>query len=573
MTEARAHTPPVFHRLCIVAVALLFLTLCATTCAQERPAATMIVTNAKVWTVDPKRPKGEAVAVIGSRIVAVGTAGEIDAWRGPETTMIDGRGRLLLPGFNDAHVHFLDGGLDLERIDLKDARTPQEFARRIGDRAHRRPGRWILGGNWDETAWNPPKLPSKELIDPVTGTTPVLVSRYDGHLALANSAALKLAGITNDTEDPVGGVILRDQAGSPTGVLKDSAINLMDKAIPPPTQQERLRAIRRAMKYAASVGVTSVQEMGNPGEDLGRNVAIYGELEQKGELTVRIYVAPMIEGWADQAKVGARHAFGSPYLRIGAIKGYMDGSIGASTAYMFQPFTDNPKSRGLLTDEMHPAAKMRDRLIGADKAGLQVCLHAIGDAAISTALDLFQDVQQRNGDADRRWRIEHAQHMAEKDFARFAKLKVVASVQPYHAVDDGRWVEKRIGPDRAKTSYAWRSFLDAGARLAIGTDWDVAPLDPVLTIWAAATRATLDGKHPEGWIPEQKLTVPEVVEAYTMGSAYAEFQDTQKGSITPGKLADMVLLSDDIFTISPQAIKDVKVEETIVGGKVVFERQ
>ncbi|MBV9085977.1 MAG: amidohydrolase, partial [Acidobacteriaceae bacterium] len=417
---------------------------------QGRPAASMIVTNSKVWTVDPKHPKAEAVAVIGQRIVAVGTAAEIDSWRGPETKMIDGRGRLLLPGFNDAHVHFLDGGLDLERINLKDARSREEFARRIGDRAKRRPGRWILGGNWDESQWNPPQLPTKELIDPFTGDTPVLVSRYDGHMALANSAALKLAGITKETGDPSGGVIMRDHDRNPTGILKDSAINLMDQAVPPLTHDERLRAIRRALKYAASVGVTSVQEMGSPGEDLARNIEIYEELAEKGELTVRMYVAPMLDGWADQAKVGIRRGFGSAYLRVGAVKGFVDGSIGSSTAYMFQPYSDNPKSRGLLTDEMRPVSKMRERLTGADKAGLQICLHAIGDAAISSALDMFQDVQKKNGDADRRWRIEHAQHIAAKDFTRFERLKVIASVQPYHAIDDGRWVEKRIGAERAK---------------------------------------------------------------------------------------------------------------------------
>src|SRR5581483_12028528 len=534
---------------------------------------TMIVTNAKVWTVDPKRPKAEAVAVIGERIIAVGSAAEIDGWRGPDTKMIDGRGRLLLPGFNDAHVHFLDGGLDLDRVDLKDARTPQEFARRIADRAKRRPGRWVLGGNWDEMQWSPPKLPTKDLIDPGTGDTPVLLARYDGHMALANSAALKAAEITKDTEDPPGGVILRDRDGNPTGILKDAAVNLLDKALPPLTHEERLRAIKRALKHAASLGVTSFQEMGNPGEDLTRNFEIYEELAERGELTARVYVAPMIGSWSDQAKVGLRHGFGSAYVRIGAVKGYVDGSIGSSTAYMLQPYTDNPKSRGLLSDDMHPASKMRDRLSGADTAGLQICLHAIGDAAISTTLDMFQDVQKKNGDADRRWRIEHAQHMSPKDFARFARLKVIASVQPYHAIDDGRWVEKRIGPERAKTSYAWRSFLDAGVHLALGTDWDVAPLDPLQTIYAATTRATLDGKHPEGWIPEQKLTVSQDRAGYTLGFAFAEFQEKEKGSITPGKLADMVLLSDDIFSMSTSAIKEVKVEETIVGGNVVFEKQ
>jgi predicted amidohydrolase YtcJ len=254
------------------------------------------------------------------------------------------------------------------------------------------------------------------------------------------------------------------------------------------------------------------------------------------------------------------------------VKGFADGSLGSTTAYFFQPYTDDPKTRGLLTDEMQPLSKMRARLTGADRAGLQLCVHAIGDEAISLVLDLYQDVAKANGEKDRRWRIEHAQHMAPKDFERFAKLGVIASVQPYHAIDDGRWAERRIGPERIKTTYAFRTFLDHGVKLALGTDWDVAPLNPLLTIYAAVTRATLDGKNPSGWLPEQKLSVAETVEAYTLGSAYAEFQDKEKGSITPGKLADIVILSDDIFSIDPRLIRNVQVETTIVGGKVVFQR-
>jgi predicted amidohydrolase YtcJ len=280
----------------------------------------------------------------------------------------------------------------------------------------------------------------------------------------------------------------------------------------------------------------------------------------------------MLEHWEDFAKIGVRRAFGSPYLRIGAMKTYADGSLGATTAYFFEPYTDAPKSRGLLSDELHPIERERERLIKADAAHLQICAHAIGDAGISTMLDLFQDVLKANGPADRRWRIEHSQHLAEKDFQRYADLGVIASVQPYHAIDDGRFAEKRIGPDRIKRTYAFRSFLDHRVRLAFGTDWTVAPLSPMWTIYAAVTRATLDGKNPDGWVPEQKLKVEEAVEAYTMGSAYAEFQDNVKGSITVGKYADLVLLSDNIFKLQPAAIKDVQVDLTIVGGKVTYKR-
>jgi predicted amidohydrolase YtcJ len=303
------------------------------------------------------------------------------------------------------------------------------------------------------------------------------------------------------------------------------------------------------------------------------DVEVYSELLDRGELTARIYAAPMITGWEDQAKIGIRRAFGSSYLRMGAVKGYADGSLGSTTAYFFDPFTDAPNTHGILDAQMQPISKMRQRMLGADASGIQLCIHAIGDQGISLILDLFADVVKAHGQSDRRLRIEHAQHMAANDFERFAQLHVIASVQPFHAIDDGRFAERRIGPDRIKRTYAFRTFLEHGVRLALGTDWDVAPLNPMLTVYAAVTRATLDGKNPNGWVPEQKLTVPETVEAYTMGSAYAEFQDQEKGSITPGKLADMVILSDDILSIDPKLIRDVQVETTIVGGKIVWQKE
>jgi len=410
-------------------------------------------------------------------------------------------------------------------------------------------------------------LPTKELIDPVTPETPIFVSRYDGHMSLANSVALRLAGVTAKTPDPPGGVIVRDAQGNPTGALKDAAQDLVHKVIPPLTHEQRVTAVKRALAHAASLGVTSVQNMDPDYED----IAVYSELLQRGELTTRIYAAPLITEVDDQTKIAIRHAFGGPVLRIGALKAFADGSLGSATAYFFQPFEDQPNNHGILSDEMHPVSLMHDRMMKADAAGLQLCTHAIGDQAISMILDIYSEITQAHGEADRRFRIEHAQHMAAKDFDRFAQLHVIASVQPYHAIDDGRWAEGRIGHDRASRTYAFRTFLNHGVRLVLGTDWDVAPLNPMLTVYAAVTRATLDGKNPNGWFPEQKLAVPETVEAYTMGSAYAEFQEHQKGSITPGKLADMVLLSDDIFSIPPEKIRDVKVLKTIVGGKIVWD--
>jgi predicted amidohydrolase YtcJ len=535
--------------------------------AQSKPSATLIVTDADVYTVDKQQPKAEAVAVIGDRIVAVGSRADINLWRGPKTMVIDAGGKLLLPGFNDAHVHFIQGGAQLEQVQLTDVSTPEEFATRIAAQVKKTPkGEWILGGRWDETKWPKPDLPTKKLVDSVTGNIPIFVDRYDGHEALANSAAMKLAGVDAKTPDIPGGVIVRDANGNPTGLFKDAAMPLIYKAIAPMTHEQRIRAARDALKHAASLGVTSVQHM-NP-EFL--DVAAYSELAEKGELTTRIYAVPMETEWRDQAKVGIRRAWGSSFLRLGGVKGYADGSLGSRTAYMFEPFTDDPGNRGLLSDEMHPPSAMRDRLMQADAAGLQLRVHAIGDRAISMMLDIFADIEKEHGYHDQRFAVEHAQHMAQKDFERFAKLHVIASMQPYHAIDDGRWAENRLGHERARYSYAWRSFLDHGVTLAFGTDWPVAPLDPILGLYAAVTRTTLDGKNSGGWIPEEKITLPEAIEAYTNGAAFAEFQERDKGSLTPGKLADMVILSDNIFDLKPERIRNVKVKTTIVGGKLVY---
>ncbi|PYI49701.1 MAG: amidohydrolase [Verrucomicrobia bacterium] len=535
--------------------------------AQPKPTATLIITNAAVYTVDKQHPTAEAVAIIGDRIVAVGSSAEIDVWHGPETKVIDVGRKLVLPGFNDAHVHFIQGGAQLDQVQLTDAASPEEFAKRIAAQAKKTPkGEWILGGRWDETKWPKQELPTKELVDGVTGSAPIFVERYDGHEALANSAAMKLAGVDAKTKDVPGGVIVRNASGNPTGIFKDAAEELIYKAIPPISHEQRVRVARRALEHAASLGVTSVQHMNPEFAD----VAAYSELAEKGELTTRIYAVPMETDWRDQAKVGIRHAWGSSSLRLGAVKGYADGSLGSRTAYMFEPFADDPGNRGLLSDEMHPPSAMRERLMGADAAGLQIRVHAIGDRAISMMLDIFGDIEKEHGYHDQRFAIEHAQHMAQKDFERFARLHVIASMQPYHAIDDGRWAEKRLGHDRARYSYSWRSFLDHGVTLAFGTDWPVAPLDPLQGLYAAVTRATLDGKNPDGWIPEEKITLPEAVEAYTMGAAFAEFQEKDKGSITPGKLADMVILSDNIFSTKPEAIRNAKVETTIVGGKVLY---
>ena len=538
--------------------------------AAGKPAADLIIVNARVWTVDKRQPGAQAVAVLGDRIVAVGGNAAVTAWRGPKTRVIDAGGKLLLPGFNDAHVHFVSGGQQLDSVDLKDAASPQDFARQIGARAAARPkNEWITGGNWDETKWQPAEIPGKELIDALTPKTPVFVTRYDGHMGLANSVALRLAHITATTPDPPGGTIVHDENGEPTGALKDAAADLVFRIMPPLTHDARLKVIRRAMAYAASLGVTSVQHMGAEAAD----ISAYAELLQRGELTVRVYAVMPISQVEEQVKVGVRHAFGTPFLRIGGLKSFADGSLGSGTAYFYEPFLGQGENRGLLSDQMQPLSLMRERMMQGDGAGQQLCTHAIGDHGIAMILDLYSEIVTAHGETDRRLRIEHAQHVAAKDFQRFADLHVIASVQPYHAIDDGRFAEARIGRDRSSRTYAFRSFLDHGVRLALGTDWEVAPLDPLQTVYAAVTRATLDGKNPGGWFPEQKLSLAETIEAYTMGSAYAEFQETEKGSITPGKLADLVLLSEDLFAIAPEKIRSAHVLKTIVGGKLVFDAQ
>lgn len=532
-----------------------------------RPAADLIIRNAHIWTVNPKLPEADAVAVLHGRITAVGSDSAVMLWRGPNTRIVDAKGNRLLPGFNDAHVHFSDGGAALSSVQLTNVTSLKEFVQKIADYAEHAPkGEWLRNGNWDETKWSPPKLPTRQDIDAVTPNNPVALDRYDGHMILVNSKALALAGITSKTKDPPGGVIVRDASGAPTGALKDAATELIERVAPAPAPAQRRRAINAALHEAAMRGVTSVQDMSLNYGDL----AVYSQLLNEGRLTVRVYGAPLISKLEDQAQFGLGHAFGGPFLRVGALKMFADGSLGSRTAYFAQPYSDEPNNRGLLFSDLLPLKRASQRLMRADATNLQVCTHAIGDAAIATVLDMYQAVEKADGARDRRWRIEHAQHMAARDFDRFAQLHVIASVQPYQAIDDGRWAEARIGHDRASRTYAFRTFIDHGVRLALGTDWPVAPLDPMLTLYAAVARATLDGKYPQGWFPEQKLSIQEAIAAYTLGSAYAEFQEREKGSIEPGKLADMVLLSQDVLTIAPAAIRDTRILNTWVNGVEVY---
>jgi predicted amidohydrolase YtcJ len=553
--------------------ALLALTTAIVTVSMVTNAAhfspNLIIVNANIHTMDPGRPHADAVAISGNRIAALGSSDEIRALAGSDTRVIDAGGRLVLPGFNDAHVHFLSGGFSLSNVDLRDAKSPEAMAARLADFARNTPkGRWIVGGDWDHEKWPGAPLPTRQMIDAATPNHPVFINRLDGHMALANSLALKLAGLTSKTKDVPGGLIVRDQKGEPTGVLKDAAEDLVERVIPPRSFDEKHAAARAATHYAASLGVTSLTDM-SAGEDVG----LFQYMLDRGELKTRIYAIRSIVSWEVLRKAGVRAAFGSDMLRIGGLKGFADGSLGSTTAFFFEPYNDAPKTRGLLFDQMLPEGIMLKRVQAADEAGLQVMIHAIGDEANYRILEIYKSVAASNGNRDRRFRIEHAQHLRPSEIPRFGSQKIIASMQPYHAADDGRWCEKRIGPERAKGTYAFKTLLDTGAVLAFGSDWTVAPLNPLEGIKAAVTRQTLDGKHPDGWIPEQKLSVDEAVRAYTFGSAYAEFAAAVKGSLRPGMLADFVMLDRDIYTIEPSQIDQTRVLTTIIDGKVVFDRK
>jgi len=463
----------------------------------------------------------------------------------------------------------VDGSSLLSQVHLADATTREEFARRVAAYAKGlQKGQWVLGGNWDHEKFPGATMPTREWIDAVTPDNPVWLDRYDGHMGLANSAALKIAGVDRNTADPPGGAILRDAEGNPTGALKDAAAGLVERVIPPPSEEQLTRAIRAGLEEARRVGLTSVQDISHATE-----MRVYQKLLAAGELTARFYCITPIREYQAQVGAGITAGFGNDWIRTGALKGFADGSLGSTTALFFEPYNDAPTTRGLFNAMMLPEGHMIQMAQPADAAGLQIAIHAIGDRANHEILTMYEEISRRNGPGPargRRWRIEHVQHLLASDYDAFARLGVIASMQPYHAIDDGRWAEKRIGHERAKSSYAWRSLLDHGAKLAFGTDWPVAPLNPLLGLYAAVTRATLDGKHPEGWIPEQKITLAEAIEAYTMGSAYAEFTETQKGSITPGKLADVVILDADLFRIPPEKIKDAKVVKTVVGGRIVY---
>jgi predicted amidohydrolase YtcJ len=531
--------------------------------AELRPAAMVIY--GRVWTGDSTRPWAHAVAISGDTISAVGDSAEIARLTDRSTRVISNGEAMVTPGFMDGHTHFIYGGFQLTQVDLRDANTPAEFVRRIKAYAAKlKPGEWILGGNWDHERWPGTPLPDRSWIDSVTPNNPVFVDRLDGHMTLANSVVLKLAHIDRSTKDVPGGTIVRRRDGEPTGVVKDAAQNLVYAVQPTPSPQQADAAIERAMRWAASHGVTGVADVSVPWFE----VAALRRAHDAGRMITRVAVFVPVQDWhlmADTVRAAGR---GDHWLRLAGVKGYVDGSLGSTTALFYEPYLDAPDTKGLMVT---PEDSLRKWIGAADSAGLQVAVHAIGDRANGVILDIYDSLARAHGPRDRRFRIEHAQHLRPSDIQRIARSGVIASMQPYHAIDDGRWAEKRIGPERIKTTYAFRSLLDAGAHLAFGSDWTVAPLDPILGIYAAVTRRTLDGKHPEGWVPEQKITVEEALRAYTTGNAYGVFAERKRGMLKPGYLADVTILSQDLTAIPPEQIEHVAVQATVAGGNIVFE--
>ena len=524
--------------------------------------------NGKIYTVDARSSVVEAVVVENGRILFVGSTPEARAaWSDSRTKMVDLGGKLMLPGFIDNHTHFADGGMYLLGVDLRGAKSTTEFKTILKKYVESHKGEWIKSGNWDHEAWEIKELPTKEMVDDFSKETPMFIDRFDGHMALANSKALNLAGITKDTKSPDGGEIVKDpKTGEPTGVLKDAAMSLIYNIIPQISPEQKIKHVQRALQEARENGITSVQDI-----TFQPDLIAYQALEKEDKLTCRFYTRLPINSYENLVNAGIQVGFGSNKIKLGSLKAYADGSLGSSTALMFKPYDQNPNTKGLASDIVING-NLTKWATDADKNHLQLSIHAIGDSANYLMLKLFEGITKTNLKWDRRFRIEHAQHVRLEDIPLFAKLGVIASVQPYHCIDDGVWAAKRIGT-RIDYTHPYKSFLEAGIKLCMGSDWSVAPLNAIMGIYAAVTRQTLDGGNPMGWIPKQKVSVVDAIKGYTINNAYAAFEEKEKGSIEPGKLADMVVLSDDILTIKPEKIQNVKVLMTIFDGKIVYEKK
>ena len=529
--------------------------------------ADIVIEGGPVWTgLSTGRGRPGAIAIGNGKILAVGDSAEIVRYVGSKTQVLNAAGGLIMPGFADGHTHFISGGFQLASVELRDAATPQEFVHRLKEYAsHLKPGEWITGGDWDHTLWRGTPLPQHSWIDSVTPNNPVFINRLDGHMVLANSVAMRAAGVTKATQAPVGGEIPRDRAGEPIGIFKDQAMGLIARAVPDPSPEQRDSALARALAHAASLGVTATSHVSASWADL----ASYRRLARANRLTMRAILYFPIADWRAVAESIGRGGSGDDWVRLGGVKGFMDGSAGSRTAYFFEPFSDSAGYHGIM---LQPESDMRAWIGGADSAGLQLAVHAIGDRANAILLAIFDSVSRAHDPRDRRFRIEHAQHLRAEDIPKFGARRVVASMQPYHAIDDGRWLAVRIGPERIKTTYAFRTLLESDAPLAFGSDWTVAPLDPMLGVYAAVTRRTLDGKNPGGWVPEQKLSVGEALRAYTYGNAWATFNEQKWGTLAADRFADVVVLDRDPFAVVPESLGTIKPRLTIVGGRVVYRK-
>lgn len=541
---------------------LLLITLYS--CQIDNKEADLIIANAEIWTGNESQPFANSMAVKDGIIVAIGDEEILQSFKNIETRILDLNKQFVVPGFIDSHVHLMTGGRSLLSVDLKNARTPNEFSNLVENfAATLKPQEWILEGNWDHTLWGG-DLPHRNWIDDGTKNNPVLVMRLDWHMALANTAALEYAGIDKNTPDVEGGVIEKDAEGNLTGILKDNAMNLVMDKMPPMTLEQKDRSFKAAMNYFLSNGVTSVHDVDGLNKDF-ESYTTAKLYRAANKLKVRIYASTPLDEWK---KLKSMEDESDDWLKTGSLKGFVDGSLGSHTAAFHHHYTDNEEDQGFF---INTEGDLYEWISEADKANLHVLVHAIGDKANHEILNIYEKVIKENGARDRRFRIEHAQHLAPDDIPRFSELKVIPSMQPYHAIDDGRWAEDYIGTERIKTTYAFNSLSKANALLAFGSDWAVAPAAPLYGIYAATTRRTLDGKNPDGWVPEQKITVEQSLNAYTKNGAYASFDEDVKGTLEVNKFADFVVLSENLFEVKPEDIEKVKVLQTFVDGKKVFE--
>ncbi|MCA1632720.1 MAG: amidohydrolase [Acidobacteria bacterium] len=552
----------------------------------RRQTIDLLLFNGKVFTADARGTNAEAVAIRGGRIVAVGTSRGLRARYMP-ARVIDLRGRLVTPGFNDAHIHFAGGGLSLLRVNLNGAKTVEEARRRVAERiAGARPGTWILGRGWDHTLWGG-AWPTRADLDAVAPRNPVFLQRVDGHVSWVNSLALQQAKVTRETEAPAGGEILRDARGEPTGILKETAAGLVGRAVPPPDAGETLAGIERALAEARRYGITSVQD--NSGYETTK---IYRELLKQGRLTVRVAEWQNFEDSVEklkQQRVEFANFKDDPLrLRLSALKGYVDGTLGSRTAAMLAPFSDDSANSGI---PRRPPEELTRMIVERASAGFQIALHAIGDRANRMALDGFDAAIERrlsekltrNSQGKRfdtmfegsllRHRVEHSQVVAPSDFARFRDLGVIASMQPAHAISDKRWAQERLGEYRVLGAYSWHTMQSYGVHVPFGTDWPVEPVNPYLGLYAAVTRQSTEGEPAGGWWPQERLTIEGAIRCYTAESAYASFEETEKGQVAVGMLADLVVHTKDLLTVRPEEILQTEVAITIFDGRVVYERE